>query len=189
MGMLFPAAQSAPPGNAAQMRPDFVAGRGYRPHFGYTQSPGGTANFGSGLRLYLLPLFVPNAITLVSIFAAGSGGSARCGIYTDAGGIPGNLLVDGGLLAFGAGFQSWPINYSAVRGWYWFGGTCTNFFTGMSGSTGGFTTLTYTNTSVPAQLIQYYELLGADPTNPLPASAAIGGTISTTQLPYFLVRT
>ncbi len=106
--------------------PGYVAGRYYAGQFA---GAGGTGATISTATIYYIPFIVFNKgrfdrICFRYTTASGSAGSlARCGIYNDAGGTPGSLIIDAGTFATDTAAIANPeVSMSAVdlaTGLYW----------------------------------------------------------------------
>lgn len=74
--------------------------------------------------LFATPIFIPATITYTTLgieVTTASSGSVRLGIYTDNGGVPNTLVVDGGatFTSTPAQFRSVTISQVLSPGWYW----------------------------------------------------------------------
>lgn len=111
---------------SALWHPGYISGRYY---YGQFTAAGGTGNTISTATIYYVPFVVFTAARFDRICwryttASGSPGSlARCGLYTDSGGVPSSLIVDGGTFATDTAATATPeITISAVSlgaGLYW----------------------------------------------------------------------
>lgn len=96
-------------------------------YFTSGQSATTTASMGANNVLKVVPWRVPSAVTLSKIgcevTTAGEAGSkVRLGIYADASGVPGALVVDGGQINGDSNtVQEATINVSLDPGLYWIG--------------------------------------------------------------------
>jgi hypothetical protein len=99
------------------------SGKYYRPMIAATASV--TMSLGNSA-LFFLPIYVPTSSTFDRIAArtgatVTTAGTARLGIYKDANGIAGSLVLDAGLISFSAINTTYEITISQTldQGWYW----------------------------------------------------------------------